>query len=202
VGKIQNPKSKIQNRNDRGDRQVTRRKMLLVTGAAFSGLVLSGICAPQILARTSKRATTLSTTDILAIQDLSTHYFYAIDGLDNLIPGDPAANWANTFTRNGTFAIVDSNGQVLIKATGFDDLIRTYKTFPDVQTTRHWINDLVIEPDVGGAKSGCYIIAMNIKNNPATIIRTGIYQDRLVKVGKNWKFKSRTLILDPNSPAG
>jgi hypothetical protein len=176
--------------------------MLLVTGAALSGLVLSGIYAPQILARTSNNSKTLSTTDILAIQDLSTHYFYAIDGLDNLTPGDPAANWANTFTRNGTFSIVDSNGQILIKATGFDDLIRTYKTFPDVQTTRHWINDLVIEPDVGGAKSGCYIVAMNIKSNPATIVRTGIYQDQLVKVSKKWKFKSRTLILDPNSPAG
>ncbi|PSB03205.1 nuclear transport factor 2 family protein [Merismopedia glauca] len=183
-------------------KKLTRRRILWLGGAGFSTLLLSSVYSSPILARTTKKSQILSTVDILAIQDLSTRYFYVLDGLDKLIVGDPATNWANTFTPDGTFSIVQTNGEVLLKATGFDDLIRTYKTFPDIQTTRHWINDLVIEPDVAGAKSGCYIIAMNIKNNPATIIRSGIYQDRLVKIRDRWKFKSRTLILDPNSPAG
>jgi hypothetical protein len=182
--------------------KLTRRRVLLLGSAGFSTLLLTSIFPSPILARTPKKFKGLSTTDILEIQDLSARYFYTLDGLDNLIPGDPATNWANTFTPNGTFSIFQTNGEVLLKATGFNDLIRTYKTFPDVQTTRHWINDLIIESDVGGAKSGCYIIAMNIKNNPATIVRTGIYQDRLVKIRDRWKFKSRSLILDPNSPAG
>lgn len=177
--------------------RLTRRKMLLAGSAGVSTLVLSGISALAIGAKTS-----LSTADILAIQELNARHFYALDGLDSLISGDPGTYWAKTFTANGTFSIAKQNGEVLLKASGFDELIRAYKTFPDIATTRHWINDLIIETDSGGVKSGCYIIAMNIKNNPATIIRTGIYKDRLVKVRQNWRFQSRTLILDPNSPAG
>ncbi len=178
--------------------KVTRRRMLLVASCGLSTLALSGLRPTQVLA---KNPITLSPEDQIAIEDLNALHFYALDGLDELITGDPGTFWANTFTPNGTFSIVKESN-VLFKVTGFAQLVAAYKTFPDVETTRHWINDLIIKPDVGGAKAGCYIIAMDIKNNPATIIRSGIYKDRLVKVGSNWKFLSRTLTLDPNSPSG
>lgn len=179
--------------------KLTRRKMLLVASCRISGLVLTGVPPPQVFAKTSNA---LSPADAIAIEDLNALPFYALDGLDELITGDPGIYWANTFTPNGTFSIVQEGKGVLLKVMGFAQLVAAYKTFPDIATTRHWINDLIIEPDIGGAKAGCYIIAVDIKSNPAKIIRSGLYKDRLVKVGNNWKFLSRTLLLDPNSPAG
>jgi hypothetical protein len=140
----------------------------------------------------------LRSSDIVDIQQLNSFYFFAIDAL---VEGDPAASWAATFTTTGTFSIVQ-NGQVLFQATGTQELISTYGTFPNVQTTRHWSNNLLIESSRGGAKSSCYVIAMDIGTLPATIIRSGIYRDELVKIRGNWKYQNRTLILDPNSPAG
>jgi hypothetical protein len=187
---------------DRNFHKLSRRQVIFATGAGLSAFLLSSLSSVPIFAQTAKPTQKLSAQNILAIQDLNTRHFYALDGLDSLIPGDPAINWANTFTRNGTFTITRATGEVLMKATGSEELVRTYKTFINIATTRHWIDDLVIEPDGKGAKSGCYIIAMNIQNNPATIVRTGVYQDRLVMIDHHWKFKSRTLILDPNSPVG
>lgn len=143
---------------------------------------------------------TLSAEDRLQLQELNARYFYALDGLHTLIPGDPAQNWANTFTADGTFSIVQANGEPIIQIQGTQALIDAFKSFPDIATTRHWINDLLIEPAEQGVKSGCYIIAMNIKDNPATVVRTGVYQDQVVNQSGQWKFQSRTLILDPCSP--
>ena len=137
--------------------------------------------------------------DLLAIQQLNSRYFYAIDALLN---GDNAEIWATTFTLEGTFYLLDAQGNIILQATGTQNLIQTYKTFPDVKTTRHWCNNLLIELDGDRATAGCYIIAMSINQLPATIIRSGIYKDRLVKTEAGWKYQSRSLILDPNSPAG
>ncbi|ELR98754.1 nuclear transport factor 2 family protein [Gloeocapsa sp. PCC 73106] len=162
----------------------------------------AGVASFGLVRKVAQAQTPLSADDRLDIQELNARYFYAIDGLDILIPGDPAQNWANTFTSDGSFSIVQANGDPVLQIQGTKALIETFASFPDIATTRHWINDLLIEQTATGVTSGCYIIAMNIKNNPATIVRTGIYQDQLVKVSNQWKFQSRKLILDPNSPAG
>lgn len=144
----------------------------------------------------------LTTEDRLQLQELNARYFYALDGLHTLIQGDPAHNWADTFTADGSFSIVQANGELVIEIQGTQALTEAFQSFSDIATTRHWINDLLIEPGETGANSGCYIVAMNIGVNPATIVRSGIYQDRLKKVGVQWKFQSRKLILDPSSPVG
>ena len=140
--------------------------------------------------------------DELAIQALYSRHFYSLDGLSAVTGGRADVNWAATFTPDGKFAIARSGGERLFEAFGTEQLISAFATFPDVATTRHWMNNLVIEPDGAGAHGGCYIIAMNVGVSPAAIIRTGIYDDRLVKVASDWKFQSRTLVLDPHSPAG
>ncbi|WP_158266006.1 nuclear transport factor 2 family protein [Chroococcidiopsis sp. CCALA 051] len=180
----------------RRQQKITRRRMLLVTGAGLSALVLSSFNPLQLSAQTPKRA--LSSNDILAIQQLNSNYFYTLDALKE---GNNAAKWADTFTPDGIFSLTSADGTVIVQATGTQELINTYNAFPDVQTTRHWNNNLLIESDFGGAKGGCYVIAMNIQSIPATIVRTGLYEDRFVKFGENWKFQARTLILDPNVPA-
>ena len=141
----------------------------------------------------------MSSEALLAIQQLNSRYFHAIDAL---LDGNNAEIWATTFTPDGTFYLLDAQSNVILQATGTQDLIETYKTFPDVQTTRHWCNNLLIELDGDVATGRCYIIAMSINQLPATIIRSGVYKDQLIKTNKGWKYQSRSLILDPNSPAG
>jgi hypothetical protein len=143
----------------------------------------------------------LTIEDRLEIQELSARFFYALDGLTKLFRGDAAEHWVKTFTPEGRFSIVQAGGEVVVEARGRENLLNLFKGFPDIEITRHWINDLLIEPESGGARSGCYIIAINIQDNPSTIIRTGIYQDVLIKWDGMWKFSSRKLILDSNSPA-
>ncbi|WP_299407944.1 nuclear transport factor 2 family protein [Acaryochloris sp. IP29b_bin.148] len=142
----------------------------------------------------------LSAEDRLAIYELNSRYFYTLDGLTVLIPGDAAKNWAETFTANGTFSIVRWDRQVVMEVSGQTALADAFRTFPDIETTRHWSNNFFIVTDGAIVKSGCYIVAMDIKQIPASLERTGLYEDELAKVGDDWKFKRRTLILDPASP--
>ncbi len=140
--------------------------------------------------------------DQLAIRDLFARHFYALDGLTTLVPGAPARSWAGTFTPDGRFAIVRASGETVVEVAGRPALEALFAQFPDVERTRHWINDLLIEPiDADTADAGCYIIALDIGTNPAPIIRTGVYVDRVVRQDGAWLFASRRLILDPSSPA-
>jgi hypothetical protein len=143
--------------------------------------------------------TRLSAEDIVSIGQLNAEYAVALDGLVS----DSVARLANTFTTDGTFSIVSSSGEPIVpEVQGTASLIGLFSRATDVATTRHWYNNLLIEPDGDGARMTCYIIAVKIKQMPATLERSGIYRDKLVKVNGQWKFRSRLLVLDPGSPVG
>jgi hypothetical protein len=143
----------------------------------------------------------LTTQDRLEIQELNARHFYALDGLNLLLPGDPAEHWADTFTPDGTFEIHNANGDKLLSVSGREQLVEAQRQFPDIAATRHWAGELLIESHLEGAKSACYIIALNISIVPAPIIRCGTYYDLLTKIHESWKFKSKILILDQFSPS-
>jgi hypothetical protein len=145
------------------------------------------------------KARLLTATDLIAIQQLNARYGVALDGL----VADAAARWADTFAHDGVFSIVDANGTIVLPPVrGTAALAELWGQFTDIATTRHWYNNLLIEPDAEGAKMMSYVIAISIQQFPATIERSGIYKDRLVKIGRSWKFESRLLILDTGSPVG
>lgn len=150
---------------------------------------------------TSPTSAEISSADRLEIFELYSRYFHSIDGLTAVVGGKADQNWADTFTADGEFSVVRANGDVLAKVRGTAELIKLHATLPDVETTRHWTNNLLIHSDELGIRGGCYIVAMDIKASPCRIVRSGVYEDRLVKVGAAWKFQSRKLILDPGSPA-
>jgi hypothetical protein len=142
----------------------------------------------------------LSPDDLLAIQNLNSRHFHSLDAQNRILTGNPAENWADTFHSDGSFQTQISDGTIIFEATGRDELIKAHQIFPDISTTRHWTCNLLIEPDPRGARSSSYIIAMNIGVNPATIIRTGIYDDLVTSSGGEWLYEKKILILDAFSP--
>jgi hypothetical protein len=144
----------------------------------------------------------LPSGDRSEISELYARHFYSLDGLSAILGDEADQNWADTFTADGEFSIVRANGDVLVRVRGREELVKIYATFPDVQTTRHWMNNLLLRPDESGVRGGCFVMAMDIKAFPCKIIRSGLYEDQLVRVGAEWKFQYRKLILDPSSPSG
>jgi SnoaL-like protein len=172
---------------------VTRRHMLWGLGLGLTAMGLASGCTSDAA---EGNGVSLGAPEVSAIQQLNARYFYAIDGL---LGPDSAAMWADTFTADGTFLLLNATGEVVLQATGTAELISIYAEFPDIATTRHWINNLLLEASATGATGGCYIIAMDIQSSPASITRTGLYDDQLVKVNGQWRFQSRTLTLDASS---
>ena len=124
----------------------------------------------------------LATEDIVAIQQLYGRYNHAIDSGDG-------AGWAACFTPDGTFSSPMSgsmNGTEALKAfaEGFAARLKA----------RHWINNLVIDPEGEGARGKCYLMLLRLtEGQPASIMATAIYDDRLVKRDGSWLFSSRNV---------
>jgi hypothetical protein len=145
----------------------------------------------------------ISDGDRLDIYELLARHFYALDGLNQIVPGSAARNWAETFTVNGSFRLERSDKTTVVELSGRDNLEQLFAKFTDIETTRHWTNGLIIQPvsDVL-VKAGCYIIALDIGKNPSPTIRSGTYSDTITKVDGKWLYDHRCLTLDPASPAG
>jgi hypothetical protein len=129
-------------------------------------------------------AASLATEDLLAIQQLYARYNHAIDSGDG--PG-----WARCFTPDGTFTSASGT------FTGSDALATFATGFATRLKARHWTNNLVIDADGDGARGRCYLMLLRLaEGSPASILTTGIYDDRLVRDGGGWKFASRNVTGD------
>lgn len=127
----------------------------------------------------------LDASDQIAIQQLYARYNHAIDSGDG-------AGWAACFTSDGTF----TSGATA--AAGTAQLTEFATAFAARLKTRHWTNNLVIEPDGDGAKGSCYLILWRIgdKEHPTSMMTTAIYHDRIARGGDGWKFASRVVVAD------
>jgi hypothetical protein len=146
----------------------------------------------------SHAAGQLSTDDIIAIQQLNARYVVAID---DLVPSSTAV-WADTFVPDGSFTLRDSAGNIQVHAEGTAQLKAQCALFPDRANTRHWVTNLLIEPDGDGARATSYVISLRTKPAPpavAAIALTGVYRDKLRKLNGSWKITTRDLTLDAGS---
>ena len=120
----------------------------------------------------------LSVEDRMAILDLAARYNHAFDY------GDSEA-WADTFTPDGVFGGKPHRGTEELRtfAEGKAEVAKRH---------RHWTSNHVIQGSGDTATHTCYVMITEIGDKP-TLFGTGIYRDRLKKLGGEWKFLRREL---------
>lgn len=122
----------------------------------------------------------LTVEDQLEIQQLYARYNHAIDSGN----GD---GWAACFTPEGKFSSATGT------FNGTTELTNFARGFAERIKGRHWTNNLLIEGEGEHASGRCYLILYRLgdRENPATPLTTGIYEDTLVKTIDGWRFAER-----------
>lgn len=120
--------------------------------------------------------------DYEAIRQLVARYNRAFDDLDD-------QGWVNCFTEDGFFERSNAGRSY----QGSAELAELISGFP--VTGRHVTTDFQISVEGDTARMSCYLTYLDRANNHS-IAMFGVYADELVKVGGNWKFKSRLLEVD------
>ena len=147
---------------------------------AIISAIVVGILA--VASNGAAQSGSLSAQDYIEIQQLYAKYAHALD------LGD-AEGWANTFTPDGVFGESKGHDQLKAFAEGF------MESFDGA--ARHWNSQLVITPTASGAHGSCYLLLVDPRTQPYTIMAAGLYQDTVVKTSAGWRFQERVFTPDP-----
>ena len=123
----------------------------------------------------------LSAEDQLAIMDLSARYCHATDSHN-------AEAWADTFTADGAIEAPQGTSQGREALIQFSQGVNT-----GMPTVRHHVSNLVICGEGDSATMSSYLNLINTDGN-ATVF-TAIYEDEIVRVGDEWKFARRKIVV-------
>jgi SnoaL-like domain len=133
-------------------------------------------------------AAQVTADDYIEIQQLYANYAHALDKGEG-------ERFASTFVLDGEFTGGRGPGrasEVRNPIKGEDALLK----MGNRGGLRHFNANLVITPTPEGAKGSVYLLLFNVRNIPATIVETAIYEDTLVKTPQGWKFKKRVVWRD------
>ena len=135
----------------------------------------------------------MSALDYEEIRQLLARYNFAID------LGDPDG-WVACFTPEGAFECigVPEGSPLGGRHEGAAALLAYAKTHYATAKghARHWNWNLEISGDGAMATMRCYLLALRVPSAPAVVGGTGIYRDRLRKVGGAWLFEERHVTID------
>jgi hypothetical protein len=121
-----------------------------------------------------------------AIRDLPKRYCHCVwtNDLDGIV---------NLFSEDGSIIMETSKGPQT--TTGHEKLQKAFRRVVDDLGPRPYIHNHVIElKDTGHATGTCYVELRDSKHDMKWL-GTGYYNDEYVKVGDQWKFKSRRVTL-------
>jgi hypothetical protein len=130
----------------------------------------------------------LTADDYIEIQQLYANYAHALDKGEG-------ERFASTFVLDGEFTAgrgPGRGGEVRNPIKGEDALLKMGSR----GGLRHFNANLVITPIPEGARGSVYLLLFNVRDIPATIVETAIYEDTLVKTARGWKFKKRVVWRD------
>lgn len=161
------------------------RKWTAIVAVNFA-ILLAG--AVWLRAQQKQAAAGFTAQDYIEIQQLYASYARGLD----LAWGD---RFAATFTPDGEF----TRGRPAGKATEARTPLKgtaALTRMGSVGGLRHFTTNLIITPTPEGADGSCYLLLFDVKNIPATITETAIYEDKLVKTKDGWRFSKRVVWRD------
>lgn len=136
----------------------------------------------------------LSSEDVLDIQQLVARYGYV---LDNGAEGGKA--YADLFTDDGVFASPQatvSGREALLKfASG-------HRPGQGPAYVRNFATNVKLEPAPGGARGRVYgvVIAIGENNQPSSVFTGGHFEDTYAKTPAGWRFKRRQFVPSEGGP--
>jgi SnoaL-like domain len=123
----------------------------------------------------------LSADDHVAVVNHIARYNHAID------LGTPE-QWADCFTDDAEF-----DARPVIHCHGRDDLIAfAQATLTDKRLGRHWTSNVLVDGDGERATTRVYLMMVR-SGKVGETGATGVYEDRLRKIGGQWRFEYRKL---------
>lgn len=136
----------------------------------------------------------LSSEDVLDIQELVARYATAID-----TGAGGGKGFADLFTDDGVFASPQST------ATGRDALIKLASGHRPAQgpaNVRNFTTNVKLEPAPGGARGRVYsvVIAIGENNQPSSVFTGGHFEDTYAKTPAGWRFKRRQFVPSEGGP--
>lgn len=123
----------------------------------------------------------LSTQDKLDIMELAARYAFTIDRR-------MAEEWADCFTEDGL--MISGNGNRVEGRAAFIEHMR--KARESGKKVRHWGCNHIVEGDGDTARLRMYLMAVDISNGITPYVM-GEYDDTVVRVNGQWKFKVRRI---------
>ena len=147
----------------------------------------------EVAARASGKPS-LSSEDVLDIQQLVARYGYV---LDNGAEGGKA--YADLFTNDGVFAspqaTVSGREALLTFASG-------HRPGQGPAYVRNFATNVKLEPAAGGARGRVYgvVIAIGENNQPSSVFAGGHFEDTYAKTPAGWRFKRRQFVPSEGGP--
>jgi hypothetical protein len=136
---------------------------------------------------------TLSTADRLEIEEL---YARACRCLDFPDPDGFTA----LFTVDGSFGIRKTDGEFAYRHVGHEALHAFVSKMAEVRAgrTRHWLNNIILEPDGDDARGMAYqmMVKNTIEPPSIEIIITGTCEDVIARTEGGWRFRERVVVAD------
>jgi len=157
---------------------MSKRKAIGSAGLLFA------LAGASWLYAQSRKPTKLTANDYSEIQELYANYAQALDL-------NQPENLAATFADDGELVASMGPGQATAVRTpihGHDALVQMERRHGNFGS-RHLTSNLVIKQTADGVKATCYLVDINTKNDPATLIETGVFDAIVAKTALGWKFK-------------
>ena len=129
-----------------------------------------------------------SVEDRLLINDLFVRYTTALDAGD-------IETIVGCFTEDG--ALESPAVGVYAGRQGIRDFATRFAQFHERGAQlRHFISNLAVQVDGDRARATCYLLNIITRNGKTDLLAPGRYDCQLVKIGGEWLFQHRLVILD------
>jgi len=163
-----------------------RASIIVVCGVW--ALMATGFSAPQRLVAMAQTAPVpsnpaLTAQDYIDIQQLYARYGQAIDSGER-----NGEAWAEMFTPDGVFNKTTVGRQQLAA------FAKNWHENRGGAHIQHWNTQLVITPTADGARGSCYLMLVDRRTQPPSIMSVSKYDDVLVKTAQGWRFQSRSFV--------